>query len=566
MRELKLWNALKKIGLPFWKSQERGAAAFLFALIFIFILGYVYILVLLNDWNKSFFDAIQRLDRVAFTHELIRFSVIALAYVFISTYRVYCEQNLEIKWRRWLTDYFINKWLEKKAFYFWQVSGSNMDNPDQRIAEDISEFVRSSLDLFFRFLREIITFCSFFFILWNLSSFIELNLGSIHLKIPGDMVWFCFLYASIGTWIIHRIGSPLVNINFLQQKYEADFRYFLVRLRESSEGVALTNGEVVEGEWLKKKFQFVMNNFYTLMKRQRILNFSKNIYNQVDYVLPLAIAAPRLFAKEISFGQLMQINSAFAQILGSISFFINSYDAFAKWRATLDRLFGFLEALDDTKILENRTQALISEETNEYLHLKKLSVFTPDNRRLFSLPELKLMKGSSLCISGVSGSGKTTLLRTIAGIWPYASGEVVRPKESLMLLSQKPTIQFASLKAVISYPLNQDLFLDSEIEEILQYCGLSKHLNKIHEVQNWQQILSPGEQQRIAFARVFLHKPQWIFLDEASSALDDAAETYFYNLLREKCPNITIVSIAHRDNVKRYHKELLDLNIWSSVQ
>ncbi len=549
---------------PYWWSEERWRARLLLAVIIAMNLGTIGISVLINKWNNAFYNDLAAFNEVGFFHDLLQFAGLASAYIVLAVYQLYLTQMLQIRWRRWLTDRYLNQWLDRHAYYRMQLLTQGTDNPDQRISQDINDFVDSSLNLSMGLLNAIVTLFSFVAILWGLSGTLHLPLGTLGvLVVPGYMVWAALIYALAGTLLTLRVGRPLISLNFNQQRYEADFRYSLVRLRENSESVALYGGEPHELAHFSHRFKSVVDNFWQIMKRQKKLTWLTSGYNQLAIIFPILVAAPRFFAHQMKLGGLMQTASAFGQVHGALSYLVNSYTDIAQWKAVVDRLITFsgtlshVDALRAETAIERRTS-----DDNPGLEVQSLSVRLPDGTTLLRDVRLHLQPGTTLLLSGASGSGKSTLLRTLAGIWPFGDGTIHLPTAArVMFLPQKPYLPLGTLRQVLSYPRTDDMLAgDDHLQQVLEDCGLGKLRDRLDDKEDWAQTLSLGEQQRIALARVLLQAPDFIFLDEATASLDEPTEARLYQLLIDTLPRSVIVSVGHRSTLRNWHKTQVTLD------
>jgi len=556
------WRLIK----PYWKSEERFIAWLLLAAVIILTLAMVYMNVLFNDWYNSFYNALQEKDKAGFWKLMGRFCILATIYIVMAVYEFYLNQMLQIRWRRWLTDNYLSEWLSDRAYYRLQLSGNPADNPDQRISEDMKFFVDQSLELSLGFLNAIVTLGSFVGILWGLSGPLEISLNGNPVAVQGYMVWAALFYAIVGTWLTHQIGKKLIGLNFDQQRFEADFRFSLVRFRENAEGVALYKGEPDEFVGFRARFASVVDNWWRIMKRQKVLNFFTIGYNQAAIIFPFLVAGNRYFAGTIQLGGLMQISNAFGHVQSSLSWFITAYPTFATWKATSDRLIGFHYAIERARAQardESGAERIVGQQSD--LVLENVSVALPDARPLVAASSLDVKQGEHLLIRGPSGSGKSTLFRALAGIWPYSSGRIRLPKDGrILFLPQKPYLPIGTLKQVTVYPSVDITLPDEEIKNALSEVGLAQLRDRLDEQQNWSMQLSPGEQQRIAFARALLQQPDWLFLDEATSSLDEEAEQKLYRLLQEKLPRTTVISIGHRSTLQAFHKRSIEMKMDSA--
>ena len=544
-----LWRHFWQLARPYWTSEEKWRARGLLALVIALSLGLVFMQVQFNSWYNEFYNTLQKLDADGFRTAIIKFSWLALIYIVIAVYALYFQQMLEVRWRRWLTEYFIQRWLAGQGYYRLQLTDQGTDNPDQRIAEDVAQFVASTLSLSLGLLRSVVTLVSFIGILWVLSGPITL----LGMTVPGYMVWVAIVYALAGTALTILIGRSLVGLNFLQQRYEADLRFGLVRIRENAESVALYRGEPEESARLSACVGDVVANFWGIMRMQKRLGWFTSFWSQLAIIFPILVAAPRFFAQQITLGGLMQINSAFGQVYGALDFIIGSFTSLASWKAVIDRLSTFREGLEAVEKLP----VLLPRREGALLAWRDLNVSKPDGTSLLSGQTLALQAGERLLIRGPSGCGKSTLLRALAGIWPYATGEVRYPATGeVLFLSQKPYLPLGSLRMALYYPQSPQGD-DAELISLLAMAGLSHLVPRLDETDWWGQILSLGEQQRVAFIRALLVKPGLLFLDEASSALDSAAESALYGALLERLPQTILVSVGHRDSLNAYHDRIL---------
>ena len=547
----KLFRGFWSLFKGYWSSEEKWKARGLLAVVIAMNFAMVYLLVQLNEWYNTFYNALQNYEAESFWPLIGEFSAIAFTYIVIAVYAIYLRQMLQIKWRTWMTNNYLNAWMENQTYYRLQDAA---DNPDQRISEDIGQFVNLSLGLLIGFLKQLTTLAAFGVVLWELSGSIEIA----GLIIPGYMFWFSFIYSGVGTFLAHKVGRKLIGLNFDQQKFEADFRFSMMRVRENSESIAFYRGENAELEGFNLKFSAVIKNYWQLMKKTKHLNFYVNSYGQLAIIVPLLMAAPRYFSKEIQLGGLMQISSAFGRVQDALSYFVDSYDTLASLAAVINRLAGFTEHIDDAK----KIQSKITHSDAPELKISALNVSLPTGRQLLNNLSLKIQNAKSLLVTGASGCGKSTLLRTLAGIWAYASGEISLPANSrVMFLPQKPYLPLGTLRRALIYPLAEnDAPPDDKLKKTLQIVDLPALTDKLDAAEDWSRILSLGEQQRLAFARVLLSAPDFIFLDEATSALDEPREIEMYKLLREQLPKVTVVSVGHRSTLFNMHDTELNLD------
>jgi vitamin B12/bleomycin/antimicrobial peptide transport system ATP-binding/permease protein len=549
------------IARPYWFSEDRWAARGLLLVVVALTLGIVYINVLLNQWNNTFYNALQDKDYAVFVHQLIRFSWLAGLHIVAAVYQLYLTQMLQIRWRRWLTEHYLHAWLSDGAYYRMQLVAGETDNPDQRLAEDVRLLISGSLDLAIGGLRAVVTLVSFVAILWGLSGALTLPLGRFSIIVPGYMVWAALLYAIVGTWLTNRIGRPLVRLNFDQQRYEADFRFGLVRFRENTEGVALYHGEPDELRGFRERFGAVVRNWWGIMRQQKRLTGFTAGYSQAAIIFPFVVAAPRYFQGEIHLGGLIQTATAFGQVQHALSFIVSSYSEIAAWRAVVERLAGFEHALEHVR-LQAATNGVIRRAGGEAARLavEGMALDLPSGHPLLADVNLSLARGDTVLLWGPSGAGKSTLIRAIAGIWPFGCGEIRVPRDARVLfLPQKPYLPIGTLRDVVSYPMPAGGVDDATLREALDAVGLPELAWRLDEASHWALQLSPGEQQRIAFARALVQKPDWLFLDEATSAVDEATEARLYQLVRQRLWGTTVFSVGHRVTLRPFHARQLVL-------
>jgi putative ATP-binding cassette transporter len=559
------FRTLWQLVIPYWKSRERWRAYLLLAVIVGLNVGQVYINVLVNQWYNDFYNILQVLNKNAFWQSILRFSFLAAIFIVMAVYRTYLYQMLQIRWRRWLTAQYLTDWLGKQNYYRMQLFGSRTDNPDQRISEDIDQFIQLTLSLSLGLLNAVVTLFSFLTILWQLSGVLAFQVQGMAISIPGYMVWAALVYSLVGTWIMMKIGRPLIRLNFNQQRYEANFRFSMVRLRENSESIAFYKGEAQEHANFLERFSSVVDNFWQIMKRQKLLNWFSSGYGQIAIIFPFLVATPRLFAGQIKLGGLLQISDAFGKVQDSLSYIVNSYTDIATWRAVIERLHGFNESIKQTKgslIPSDGFQQHIA--TEKIIKAENITIKLPDGRMLLEHIDLSIKPSDSLLITGVSGTGKSTLLRTLAGIWPFVEGQLTMPASAtMMFLPQKPYMPLGTLREILCYPNSPDVE-DEKLRDVLSSCQLDKLAGNLDETKQWSDILSIGEQQRIAFARVMLVKPEFIFMDESTSALDETLEAQLYEMLKSRLPDSAIISIGHRMSLRAWHQTEMALQSYSS--
>ena len=546
-----------RIAAPYFRSEDRLAGRVLLAAVIGIELSLVLINVLLNQWNNRFYNTLQEKNWDGFVREIGIFCLLAAFYIALSVYQLYLNQWLQIRWRRWMTTTYLGEWLHNANYYRMQLKGDAADNPDQRISDDVKLFVDQTLNIGVGLLSAVVTLASFVVILWGLSADSPLHISGHEFAIPGYLVWGALLYAIFGTALTQWIGSPLVNLNFQQQRYEADFRFNLVRVRENSEQIALLQGESAERERLSERFRRVIDNWYAIMQRTKRLTAFTASYSQAAVVFPYVLVAPAFFADKIQLGGMMQTASAFSSVQQSLSFFVSTYRTLAEWRAVIARLDGFEMSIASAAALATSADSIdvVSSTGGDKIDLNQLLVKLPNGTPLVSADGFSIRGNERTLVTGPSGAGKSTLFRAIAGVWPFGNGSIsIPPKATVMMLPQRPYFPVGSLKAAIVYPAEVSAFSSDRVRDVLISVGLPQLASRLEESAHWNRMLSLGEQQRLGLCRALLHAPQYLFLDEATASLDEPSEARLYHLLEAKLPTTTIVSIGHRSTLKAFHQ------------
>jgi putative ATP-binding cassette transporter len=549
--------AVWRIAIPYFRSEDKWAGRGLLAAVITIELAVVFLNVLFNRWNNVFYNALQERNQAVFTYQIGYFCVLAAFWIGLKVYQLYLNQWLQIRWRRWMTDRYLGGWLHDANHYRMQLLGDAADNPDQRIAEDTQRFVEQTLQLGIGLLSAVVTLISFIFILWGLSNQAPLHLFGSDIAIPGYLVWGALIYAVLGTTLTHLIGWPLVGLNFQQQRYEADFRFNLVRARENAEQIALLHGEPVERTRLLSRFGLVVANWLGIMQRTKKLTAFTATYSQASVIFPYVLVAPAYFAEKVQLGGMMQTASAFSSVQESLSFFITSYRTLAEWQSVVARLSGFETSIENAAALTTKENIIhVASDDKEAIDLTKLLVSLPNGAPLVTADGFSIRSGERTLLTGPSGSGKSTLFRAIAGIWPFGTGSIAIPSQAtLMMLPQRPYFPVGSLRAAIAYPAEESAFSPQQVGETLGAVGLPKLVSRLDEDAHWNRTLSLGEQQRLGIARALLHKPQYLFLDEATASLDEPSEMALYRLLQDRlAATTTIVSIGHRSTLDAFHQ------------
>jgi putative ATP-binding cassette transporter len=565
-----------RLALPYYNSEERWFARGMLALNLVLRFVLVGMDVVFNYWNREFFNTLQDKDWSGFVQLLLiykrtsegllpGFVVIATVIIGISIFRVWIVQWLQIRWRRWMTSRMLDDWLANRAYYRISLvsggdaHGTRTDNPDQRIADDLRDFIgdpiigsRGILALGVDLLANVVELFSFLAILWTLSG----SVSVFGITIPGYMVWVALIYSLGGTWLTHLVGRPLALLSFKKQRVEADFRFGLMRLRENTESVALYGGEAEEKGNLRNRFSAIVDNWWHLMRRFVYLNALTSGYSQVAGIFPLVVAAPRYFFGKMPLGFVTQVSDAFGQVQGAMSWLVNNYADLATWSATVERLATFQRAIEAAHAAAGTGITAEGTLGDDYA-LHDATIALPSGEVLLAHSDFRLQPGRSVVISGRSGSGKSTLFRALSGIWPFGTGHVQRARGRALFLPQRPYVPLGSLRHALTYPDAEISHDEATICAALEDCGLGHLGDRMGEEDDWTQRLSGGELQRLAIARALLARPDWLFLDEATANLDPESEAEIYTMLRQRLPGTTIVSIAHRPAVAGHHDRQL---------
>ncbi len=542
-----------------WIGPSEGAVgARLVALLIAINFFQVAMQIRLNVWYRDLFNALQEKNAAAFWQQILFvFAPLAAIWISVAVYEIYVDNSLHIRWRTWLTRRMAGRWLADGTHYRIPFTGQAADNPDQRIQADIRSFIDQTMTLSIRLLSQAATLVSFVIILWGLSRDFVIP-GTDGTIVPGLLVWLVIAYAVVGTWLTHLIGRPLIGLDFRQEKVEADFRFSLARLREYGEQVALLRGEKAEISRLDQSFGAVVANFLQILSRRMKLTTFTAGYSQLSVIFPYVLAAPSYFLGKITLGQFQQTASAFSRVEGALSFFISAYTTIAAYKANIDRLTTFNAAMSDAERLGATTGLRPTDGPAGSLSVDDLRLALPDGRVIAGADDLVLKGGESVLIAGPSGSGKSTFLRAVSGIWPFGSGRIRVPSgQSMMLLPQKPYIPSGTLRSAVTYPAVPGTYDNAAVRDALAAVRLDHLAESLDLDEPWAQRLSGGEQQRLAFARALLAKPDWIFLDEATASMDEDLEAAMYRVLAERLPAATVVSIGHRSTLRAMHDRQL---------
>lgn len=557
------------LAAPFWRSDERWRACGLLSVILALNIALVGIEVLITLCLGALFNALAAKDWAGFISILLTwrvsadedfraitpgFALLAAIDVVFTTYALYLQQALQIRWRHWLTEAALDTWFAGRAYYRLTLSGVAADNPDQRIAEDVRLFVDNSLGLGIGLLRSVLTLVTFVALLWSLSKPFRV----FGIAIPGYLVWVALLYSALGSTLAHLAGRRLIALNYLQQKAEANFRAGLFRVRENAESIGFYEGEHEELTELRQRFSRVIYNWRAIMAATKRLTFFTSAFGQIPLVFPYAVAAPAYFAGYIPLGGIVQTANAFVKVQGALSWIVSNYAVISGWCATVARLAGFRDAIEAANAPGECPQVNVGDRGE--IGVSGLSLTLPDGHVLLENATFRIAAGSRVLLSGPSGSGKTTLFRAISGLLNFGSGSIAAPNTDRMFLPQEPYIPAGTLKRAVCYPQPGDQFPDEAVAAALNEVGLGRLAPRLDEADVWERHLSGGEKQRLALARVLLNRPRWLFMDEATSNLDEQAEAHFYETVLARLPEATVISIAHRERLARFHHYLLRLH------
>jgi vitamin B12/bleomycin/antimicrobial peptide transport system ATP-binding/permease protein len=550
---LNFWRLLK----PYWQSEEKKLAYTLLFLNLFFTLAAVEGNVWLSYINKNFFNALQNFNKPLMWQNLLLMAI-AIMFIFLAYgFAVYVNGLLALRWRQWLTKNTLQNWLTNKNYYRFQFLTKKVDNPDQRISEDMNQFTDLTLEITFQVFQSLLLFVSFGSILWRIAGHFTIPVGDIIIPIPGYLFWAACLYGGLGVWLSNRVGKKLVGFCYDQQRYNADFRFSLIKFRESREEIALQGGEQSENSQFNALFKKIYHNFIDIIQVKKHLTFLSFGFDLASIPLAILVSIPLFLSKRIQFGGLMQISSGFSSIVSSFTILMRVYASLADWNSVIVRLSELNKAIEQAHELLPTQLSIQKNNLSHHITLKNLSLFLPDGQKLLDSINLSLDLNENFLIKGRSGIGKSSLIRTLAGIWPFAEGTIYFPKDKkTFFLSQKTFFPLGTLKDSLYYP-SQNSVTDDKLKELLRRFGLAKFQQELDEIKPWQQIGSPGEQQLMALIRAVLNKPDILFLDEATSALDEASQINAYQNLRLLLPNTSLISIGHRADLEQFHTKTL---------
>ncbi|WP_186133049.1 ABC transporter ATP-binding protein/permease [Burkholderia gladioli] len=546
-----VWKLIK----PYWSTREGMLSALMLAYVLGAGWGHTYIAVWLNRWTGTFYDAVGSGRFQALPSLLLQFLLVSMAAAALTMSTVVLQSIVEIRWRRWLTTWLADQWLARHTYYRIERDRA-LENIDQRIAEDAKQFVKDTLLLSMGVLQVPVSIVSFSVILWSIGHSLDLDIGGHTYQIHGYLVYAVFLYQGLFFWATHLLGRRLITLNAKQNRVEGDFRVLMVRVREFAEQIAFFDGSGAEGKRLNGAFRQVVSNLYALLWVNTRVSLFTNIVGQVSSVVPTLLVLPQLMTGGLTLGGLMRSNAAFNSVSSSLAFFPQAYLGFTAWRAEANRLREFLHV----NALEAQGGIVVSAGKAGTVAARALVLRDAGGTELARVPDFSLPPGSRCLIRGRSGSGKSTLLRALAGLWPYGEGAITRAVEGAVFVPQRSYIPAGTLKAAIAYPHDESMYTDSRCEDVLHACGLGVHAASMLDADRWSDRLSGGEQQRVAFARVLLACPSTIFLDECTSALDPESERNLYQLLIDRLPNATVVSVAHRKELLAFHQKTIDFS------
>ena len=524
--------------------------------------GYSFLMKRFNSWNADFYNSIQEKNFGEFITQMEIFGAIAFCYIIIFVYKTYINQILQIRWRKSMTDFFVERWLAPAQHYRMRMLSDPADNPDQRIAEDVHQFVGQTMVLGIGFFGNVLRLAIFLIVLWNLSAIFPMTTFGMPFDIPGYLIWIAILYAAAGTVITHLIGSPLVWLKYHQERYEANFRFAMARIRENGEQIALLGGERAEQATLGERYASILANVYAVVRRQKRLGFFTSFFGQFSVIFPFLMLGPAYFFGKATLGALMQTNSAFGSVQDGLTWFIDAYVSLANYRAIVQRLVGFEDVLQKTTATSAEKPHIETGLTDgDAFAAEGLIVSLPATRQpIAAVSHFALAAGDRVLLSGRSGSGKTTLLRAFSGVWPFGEGRIEIPAATkALVLPQRTYMPQGTLRQALVYPRTVETYPDAEVRGALDAVGLGALNGDVDKADNWSQRLSGGEQQRLGIARALLAKPDWLFLDEATGALDEAGEAALYRVLIEWLPETAIVSIAHRATLDAFHTRRMEM-------
>ncbi len=549
---ISFWRLLK----PYWQSEEKKLAYTLLFLNIIFTLVAVGGNVGLSYYTKNLFNALQHFNKPLIGQNLLLMTAVITVMFLAFGFSFYVNGLLALRWRQWLTKNILSNWLVNKNYYRFQFLAKKLDNPDQRISEDIEQFTEQTLALFFQIMQSLTLFVSFGIILWQMGS-LTIPLGHFVISIPGYLFLGACLFGGLGMWITHRMGKKLISYNYLQQRYNANFRFALIKFRESSDEIALQQGESAQANQFNGLFSKIYHNFIDIIQLRKRLGFISTGFSLASALISTLIAIPLFLNKKIQFGGLTQISMGFSSVVGSFTTLMQVYVSLTDWNSIIVRLTEMNTAIEQASASLPSKLRVQKDKVQDKIIISEVKLFLPDGKLLVGPLNLSLRLTENYLIKGGSGMGKSSLLRTLAGVWPFAEGSIDFPKDKhSFFLSQKTFFSLGTLKENLLYP-TQHALSDEELKQLLNAFGLTRFQSELNEIKPWQQICSPGEQQLMALIRAVLNKPDILFLDEATSALDDAAQMHAYQTLGLLLPQSCLISIGHRTDLAQFHSKLI---------
>ena len=551
--------------IPFWKSEEKYKALGMLALVVGLVLFNIGLSVRLAYWSKDFYNALEKKNYVDFIYQIKVFLVLLSILIPVVLTHVVLTGFLTFRWRQWMTNKFLQNWTESDTYYHVMLHVDKVDNPDQRISQDINMLCNQTIGLFLSFLREIVTLFSFAFVLWTASTSIPLKIFGYSLNIQGYLVWVAFLYAAFGTWLIVKVGQPLIQLDFMQEHYEANFRYSLIRLQEKREEIALFQGTQPEIKNLHDAFSFIRENYYNIILRNAYISLSLSCFVNLSQLIPIIAAAPMYFAGIVTLGVVMQVLSSFEKVRDSFSVIATNFTTIAAWRAATKRLLQLVQHMElaDQDVADSRIKF---SGNNDYIKLTNLSLKKPNSRPMLKGVNFSVGENDRTLLMGSSGIGKSTIIRAMKGLWTYGSGKIEQPGD-VFYVPQRPYMPIATLRESLIYPILATGYKsdDNQLIELLNLFKLSHLIEHLGERRDWSTTLSLGEQQRISFIRILLNKPKWIVMDEPTSSLNKDLEELLFKTLLSRIKDITMLTVGHSETLKKHHKKVIDVEKWSAV-
>lgn len=559
-RPIRAFWSLTRVWLT---APNRGNARWLIAGLLALTIAQVIIQIRFNLWHRDFFNALENRDGAAFANQILFFLGLAALSMSVAVYHLYVKQLIQLRWREWLTGHLLDAWLREGRHYQLEMADTGADNPDQRIAEDVRISCDLAVDFATGLLTSVMMLVAFIGILWTLSGPLHFTIYKREIEIPGYMVWAALAYALLGTFLTWIVGRPLVRLNVARTTAEADLRFGLNRARESGEGIALIRGEGDERRGLMQLFSQVATAVKGLMRSQRNLMWLTSAYGTLAMIFPTVVASPAYFAGVITLGGLMQIGAAFGEVQRSLNWFVDNFGRIAEWRSAVSRIVDFRDVIEDLdNVIEDPDMPTIQihEGEADKLVFKNLEVAFSNGTTVIADASAEITAGERVLIQGESGTGKSTLFRAIGGLWPWGAGEItIPPRDQMMFMPQRPYLPLGTLADALCYPRLASDFPREAQEAALKRVGLERLPEQLDVADRWDRMLSLGEQQRLAFARLMLHQPKWIFMDEATAALDEANQDAMMQLVIDELPGAALVSIGHRPGLEAFHTRTLNL-------